>query len=373
MRILEICFSHSLGGLELYMADISLHLVKNGFDVWTIVPDNSELQKRLQQNGLNSYPMSPKFPYLDIFLAKKISRIIKDNKIDVIHAHKSTDLSSLIIAKKFAKRSKIIFTQQMESSRKKKDIFHNWVYKNLDGLIAITEIIKNQVALNTLLPLNRLFHLYYGINLEKFRPNLNQREIIRKKYKILSKEVVVGIVGRLEEGKGQQILIRAVNQLKNLIPQLKVLIIGSETINKIGFLDYLKNLVKTLKLSDRIIFTGFEENVHTITAALDIVVLASRKETFGLSLIECMAQNIAPIGTDAGGVPEIICNGENGFLVPPFDVPALSQAIKLLVENDSLRIRIATRARETVITKFELTSHLRKLEEIFKQVRIGAD
>jgi predicted CoA-binding protein len=99
MRILEVCFSHSLGGLELYMSDISQHLSQKGYEVWTIVPEHSELHKKIQGKGLRCYPMSPTYSYLDIVCAIKISKLIQKHKIDIIHVHKSTDLSILILAK----------------------------------------------------------------------------------------------------------------------------------------------------------------------------------------------------------------------------------------------------------------------------------
>ena len=146
------------------------------------------------------------------------------------------------------------------------------------------------------------------------------------------------------------------------------MIIGAETIGQFGYTEYLKKLVDELALTNNVIFTGFHENVYKITSALDIIVLATKKETFGLSLIECMAQEIAPIGTDAGGVPEIIVSGINGILVPPLDEEKLSKALKKLIIDEDFRKRISRNARETIQHKFRLKNHLHDLEKIFYQV-----
>jgi glycosyltransferase involved in cell wall biosynthesis len=366
MRILEVCFSHSLGGLELYLIKISNYLMDRGHEVYIIAPPESEIQRRLTKYHLKSIPLRPRFRYLDLNIARKIGKFVREKNIDIIHAHQSSDLSTLVLSKKFAGRAALIFTQQMESSRKKKDFFHHWIYNNLDGLIVITERIKGQVSRNTHLPPDRLFHLYYGIDLKVFSPNFPQRERARKQFGIFPDDICIGIVGRLEEGKGQHILLYALDQLKEVLPKIKVMIIGTETVGKSGFFSDLKNLVKDLNLSEQVIFTGFQENVQSVSAALDVVVMASRKETFGLSLIECMAQEIVPIATDAGGVPEIVKHGENGILVAPFDIPALSDAIRMMVLDEPLRRKLAYAARQTVLEKFNLSDHLLGLEEIFR-------
>ncbi len=368
LRILEVCFSQSGGGLELYMANISDQLRRVGHRVWSMAPPGSFLETRLRRQQLDYLPLQPRLGYLDVFTARRLAAWLRSKEVDILHAHQSRDLSTLILAKKLAGRGKVVFTQQMESSRKKKDPFHHWVYRNLNGLIAITERIKRQVEENTPLPPERAFRLYYGIDLERFRPNPPQRQRTRRQYGIAPDELVVGIVGRLEEGKGQHLLLQAVARLKELLPRLRVMIIGGETIGQSGYLDYLQRLSRELQLEKRVIFTGFQEDVPAVAAALDIVVLATKKETFGLSLIECMAQEIAPIGTDAGGVPEIIQDGENGLLVPPLNPDALAAALERLILDEALRRRLAQQARRTVEARFDLRCHLEGLEKIFYHV-----
>lgn len=368
IKILEICFSRSLGGLELYSANISSYLKKRGHNVLAVVSPESELHNHLLNKKIETITIRPRQRYLDYTSAKKIARIIREKDFEIVHIHQSTDLSTAILAKKIAGQGKVVFTQQMESNRRKKDIFHNWVYRNLDGLISITERIRQQVSRNTKLPPNRLYQLYYGIDLNQFQPDGEQRERARSKFGISRDEQVIGLVGRLEKGKGQHILLEAAGRLIGSFPKIKIMLIGGETMGQSGHLNYLKNLAATKKIKDLVIFTGFREDVPAVTAALDVVVLCSRKETFGLSLIECMAQQTVPIGTNTGGVPEIIQDGMNGLLVPPFEVEALTSAIKSLLADPSLKNKLAENARKTVQEKFNLESHLEGLEEIFIKV-----
>lgn len=368
MNILEICFSRSGGGLELYMANISCYLRDRGHQVLAVAPEESFLHRQLLRREVPCRPLSAAFRYGDIFAARKVAGIIRENNIDIVHAHQSADLSTLLLAVRFAGRGRVVFTQQMESSRQKKDLFHRWVYKNIAGVIAITERVKMQVIQNTPIHPSKAFRLYYGIEAPDEPPTKAMRIAARKDWGLSEENLVVGIVGRLEEGKGQHIVIRAFAALADKNPQARLMIVGGETVGQSGYLQKLKELVAQLDLEERIIFTGFRDDIPVVTRCFDICVLATKKETFGLSLIESMATEVAPIGTNAGGVPEIIEDGHNGLLVPPQDVNALAQALLLLSENEALRRQMAQEARNTVLKKFNLQQHLAGLEEIFQQI-----
>ncbi len=95
--------------------------------------------------------------------------------------------------------------------------------------------------------------------------------------------------------------------------------------------------------------------------------MPSRKETFGLVLIEAMSFGLPVIATDAGGVPEIVIDGQTGILVPPEDAAALRKAIQRLLKDDELRRGMGTRGRERVVQRYQLDDHMARLVEIFQQ------
>jgi len=365
LNILELCFSRSVGGLELYMANISRYLKERGHRVIAVASVGSYIADRIGQSGLILNEMDPKVRYLDVITALRLAAVIRKYQIEIIHVHQSADLSTAILAAKFARRGRTFFTQQMESRRRKKDPFHRWIYRNLDGLIAITQRIAIQARQYTPIADRKIHQLYYGIDLRKFFPSQILRESWREHYGIQSNEVAIGMVGRLEHGKGQHIFLRAAAKVQKKLPDLKFVIIGAETVGQTGYEAYLKSLVRELQIKHKVIFTGFVENVHELNNMLDVIVLATKKETFGLSLIEAMAVGAVPIGTNAGGVPEIIEHNKNGFLVPPEDADELAKAMFKLAGDPGKRERFARAARRTVEEKFNLEKHIEGLEKIF--------
>ena len=221
---------------------------------------------------------------------------------------------------------------------------------------------------NTILKPEKVCILYYGVEIEPETCLQKKRNDARAALQIEEQEIVIGIVGRLEKSKGQHILIEALGRLKNRFPQIRLVIIGEETYGQSGYLEELRRRVDDNGLSTRTIFTGFKKNVTTLSASFGICVLASKKETFGQSLIETMALRIAPIGTNAGGVPEIIEHQKNGILVEPLNCGELTCALETLLMNPDYRERIAIHARRSVENKFLLENHLSGLEKIFKAI-----
>lgn len=157
-------------------------------------------------------------------------------------------------------------------------------------------------------------------------------------------------VGRLHPSKGHDVLIAAVNMLLNAGHDIKLTIVGAGPQRS-----NLESLVKNLNLSDIVNFTGSlsEDEIIQHLRQSDLFVLASHMEPLGVVYMEAMAMEVATIGTNAGGVPEIITDRDDGLLVPPRDHVALAEAIELLIQNPQLRLQLARNGRKSIIQRFD--------------------
>ncbi len=157
-------------------------------------------------------------------------------------------------------------------------------------------------------------------------------------------------VGRLHPSKGHKTLIQAIRQLIDAGKRVKLNVIGAGS-----ELDNLKALVNQLDLSEFVDFTGSlsEDQIIEQMQQADAFVLASHAEPLGVVYMEAMAMEVATIGTNAGGVAEIITNNHDGLLVPPRDDKALADALTLLIENPQLRLQLGSNGRETIIQRFD--------------------
>ena len=180
----------------------------------------------------------------------------------------------------------------------------------------------------------------YGIDLEAFAPENHDKKKNRSAFGLPGNSFVIGLVGRIEPSKGQSLAIEAFAEAK--IPDSVLVICGN-----IGFQDYfqsLKDLSREHGIEESVSFLPFTHDVPTLMNSFDMSILPSTSEAFGLVLIEAMASGLPVVGTNAGGVPEIITHGKNGLLFQPGDAHVLAGYMRLLAEDGRLRERLGHQA-----------------------------
>lgn len=156
---------------------------------------------------------------------------------------------------------------------------------------------------------------------------------------------VVGIVGRLQEWKGQNVFLRAAAQVAARHSEATFAVVGGAVLGWEGdYPERLRRLASELGIADRVHFAGHQDDVYPWFDACDIVVHASFGEPFGLVLVEAMALGKPLVATAAGGPTEIVEDGESGLLVPPGDHEAMATAISRLLDDEGLRQRMGAAA-----------------------------
>ena len=175
--------------------------------------------------------------------------------------------------------------------------------------------------------------------------------------------LVIGTASRLHPGKGIHTLIEAFAHLTKTIPDVRCLIVG-EGLEKAR----LQQLARDFGIEDRILFTGYVEEVLPYLRAIDIYVLASFQESLPVSLLEAMALEKPAIGTDVGDVGRVLDFGKEHLLVPPRDVDRLYQALVHLCENPQLRGSLAKAGSEVVKQNYSLSMAVEKIQSTLREV-----
>ncbi len=185
---------------------------------------------------------------------------------------------------------------------------------------------------------------------------------------------VVGMIGRLGYEKGHQTLIEAMKILNDRFPDLWLLIVGGHVFDDDKRIpEYLREAAAKLGLSDRVVFTGHQDNVLPFYAALDISVLATDREACGRVLFEAMAMGKPVIGTDNGGTPEIVVDGETGLLFPYGDARALADRISWLLERPEEISRMGQAGRRRIEAHFTIEQYVEKTQRVYLELLEGKD
>ena len=366
MNILELCLSAGLGGLELYVFRSSEALVNSQLNQNTVIPvlkQGSKLDNYYKDHAsFNIQYIKHFFSPLPLLNARKLAAIIDDNNIDVIHMHWGKDLPLAAFAKAFSKRKPaLVYTRQMMITRAKNDFYHNFLYRQLDLMLTITNELEGLCKKFIPSFADKITTLYYGVKRpEQILEDADIRQQ-REKLGLSSNDFVAGLIGRLEESKGQHILIDAIHSAKQNGHEIKALIVGHEM--NPGYRDTLKSRANDLGVLDNIVFQDFTSEPQQLMQLCDCVILASGQETFGLVLPEAMRAGVAVIGSNSGGVPEIIDHDKTGLLFETQNSNSLYQQLERLYLDANFKDDIAKQGKLSADQRFDNETHFRKLEQ----------
>ena len=363
-RILQLCLSPDLGGLELYVKSC-FEFLKKDFNVICVLSTNSKLEKYFSKQNDKYFSIKRKSSF-SIFSALKLAKIIDENKINILHLHWTKDIPIAVLAKIFSKQKpKIVQTRHMTMTRFKDDFYHKFLYKNIHTIICITKKLSNQI--NKFIPKSirpNIETLYLGAKtyeekskeeIENFRDDLNT-----------STSMMIGLIGRINEFKGQYLLIEAMKELRQKDLNIKAFIVGSAMDQ--NYLENLKQKVKEYHLSGSVKFLGFISEPNIFMQACDIVLMTSKNETFGLVTIEAMKIATCVIGANCGGVLEIIEDNKTGLLFKSEDSCDLALKIQYLYSNKKIRQSLALAGQKKANECFDNVKQFDKLITIFNKI-----
>ncbi|MBN1596622.1 glycosyltransferase family 4 protein [candidate division FCPU426 bacterium] len=209
----------------------------------------------------------------------------------------------------------------------------------------------------------RVIHCSTSTDVEKEFPSR-----LREELGVLYDVPVIGTTGVWRPNKGFAYFIAAGEMVHRWSPQTRFFLGGRAYSADASFATSLWMRGSILRSMNALEYTGYVEDIGYFMSALDIFVLPSDCEPFGLVLLEAMARGIPVVATNAGGVPEIVTHGENGLLVPPREPKALAEAIYYLLCHPMERMRMGETARRRVKEHFDRQTMLKAYASLYSQL-----
>ncbi|MEI6093260.1 MAG: glycosyltransferase family 4 protein, partial [bacterium] len=337
MRILVVCTSVSWGGLEQTALRDAWALKKRGFDVELLCFDTGVIFYKAKELGLTIHTIRSQKNYFNVELFFKIRKVVEDNYIDIVHLHTFNTILPILLGLRFFD-VKIFATRHIHVEHEKKDFFHRWYLGRLDTLLAISDFERDNLIQMYPLSEDRIKTLYIGINIEAFKRTTEKQEQFRKDFSYVSKDKkIIGIIGRIDPMKGQMEFVESIPNIITKYPQVHFIIVGRPSSeNENIYLELVKTRAREIGVDSFITFTGFYEDVSVPLSAMDVFVMPSYFEAFGLISLQAMACGVPVIATSRGSVKEIISDDELGVIIQPRSHNDISEAVIKLLDNDAL-------------------------------------
>lgn len=347
-----ICFSRAFGGLEMTTLRLASQFAARGAKVHVVVPPVSPMQQECIARNVPHTSLEPSFKYGDLRAAFRLGGIFRQHQLDVAFVLRSHDMHLAALASYRAPQVRLYFYQQMQSGIGKKDFFHDRVFSRFASWLTLTDIMRREVLQWTNMPPERVRVAHLGRDAASFRPSKTLTSAARRALHLPERGFVAGVLGRLDRQKGQVEFLEAIAATRSKIPKGTFLIAGDETKDDPGMREKLQARAHELGITDCVRFLPPTNDVPSFLAALDVFLMPSYSETYGLVLIEAMAMGLPVISTTSGGVPELVRHGVDGLLVEPKNVPQLAEALMKLARQPAVRRRMGASGRERFLQTF---------------------
>jgi glycosyltransferase involved in cell wall biosynthesis len=340
MKIIHLSAEKSWRGGEQQLAYLITELNHLGCKQLVVCKKNSAFENYCKNNTINyiSLPFKNQF---DIYSSLKIKSIAKIFKAEIIHAHSSHAHSLAVWSYYLGNKTKIVLSRKVDfaiSNNILSKIKYNC--KGIKKIICVSGAV--QKIINKSLKNPKITTVVYdGIDLNKF--GNKGAHILRKEFDIANDKLIIASTAALADHKDYPTFIKSITALSEF-KNLQFFIIGDGPLA-----NQIKQKVVELRLNEKIIFTGFRNDLEKILPDIDIFVLSSKTEGLGSSILDAFACGIPVVATAAGGIPELIIDKENGILVPIGNAELLAKSIVMILENKTLKEKLIANGKRSAL------------------------
>ncbi|MEF3193461.1 MAG: glycosyltransferase, partial [Halothiobacillaceae bacterium] len=303
MNVLMVLHSHKLGGAERHALNLMLGLRAAGHQVMFAGPVDSWLAKRCQAEGLPIAGLAM-HGFFDLPSMLRLALLARRFKADILHGHLTRGAHYAGMAGRLCGIPSVATAHSTNAGKH---------FGRARRIIAASRAVQDYL-LTCGYPAQKIEVIHHGVTVPRLLPTAGHD--FRVAQGLPKDAVVFGMVARFVPDKGQDIALRAFAAAGG--PGYLILIGDHGT----PWGQDMQRLAKALGLDGRVRFLGQQEDIFPALAAMDVFLAPSRREALGLSLIEAAGMGLPLLGSQIGGIPEIITTEHNGLLLPPDDVAA---------------------------------------------------
>jgi glycosyltransferase involved in cell wall biosynthesis len=342
--VCQVLHSLRVGGAEVLAARLARGLRDRVRFLFACLDEVGTLGEQLRQEGFPVHLLERR-PGLDWRLSLGLSRLLRREQVDVIHAHQYTPFFYGITARLLYRRPGVIFTEHgrhfPDYPRRKRMLANRLLLRRRDRVIGVGEAVRQALINNEGIPTGRAEVIYNGIDLAPFSAPPPDRAAVRQEMGVGPGDLVMLLIARLDYLKDHATAVRTLAQVRKQRPDARLVLVGQGPER-----DKIEDEVRRAGVGEGVRLLGQRQDVARLLAASDVFLLTSISEGIPLTLIESMAAGVPVVSTNVGGVAEVIEDGTTGLLAPSGDDVALAERVLRLAADEGLRRRMAQAGRQ---------------------------
>lgn len=361
IRLMQITHDLAIGGLQRVVANICRTIDRDRFDVQVLcLRELGPFAADIERLGIK-VSLIPQIGRTDYFSFLKVARILRSERIDVIHTHNTQPFVDGTMGALLSGVRTIVHTDHARNFPDKRRYMlaeramSFFAYR----VVGVSDHTSANLAKYEKIPTAKIETIPNGIDGSAFDIQVDCGAK-RRELGIPDDGIVLGIGVRLTAQKGITYLIQAMPEVVARLSRVMLVIAGEGPLE-----DELKTQAVRLGVDRHVLFVGPRTDMADLLKVFDLYVLPSLWEGLPMVLLEAMAAGCTIVATSVGGVPSAIENDVNGLLVPPKDPAALAAAINRAIEDEPLRRRLALAARQVFASRFSAETMTRRYERLY--------
>lgn len=363
MRILHVSSARTFGGGERHVADLCRGLAERGHDVFVALRPTNEWQHRLSfLPPENIIHVSIRNSF-GVISSLRIADFVKENGIEIVHAHVARDYIPASVACLAAKPAKFVLTRHMMFPLKP---FNRFALQNVARAIGVSAPVGE--GLRRVFPPQKVAVINNGLDVNSISDG--ERERLRREFRdfhaVPHELPLVGTLGELSEIKGQRDLVLAANELVKDFPDVHFVIVGKDNSADKGYRRELRRLAGVLGIEARFLWLDWIDDTDSFFSAIDIYVSPSHSESFGLAMLEAMAHGKPVVATATEGAHELF--GKKAELAKIDDPIDLARQIGEFLADETACANCGEQNRKTAAEKFSLKRMIDETEALYRKI-----
>ena len=375
-RVAHVLNSMGLGGVPTIVYQLLRTLAPDGYDLSLYVlrryADHADVREE-QAERFRKLGVSVSFPDRDekkFFVVGELCRWIIRDRIDILHTHSYKPniygrLAGLLCQ---GSHLKVICHYHNDYDNKWQEdnslIFDQCLARSTARTIACSESVRDHVSERVGIPREGIEVILNGVELDRFAARHDPEEV-KAEFGIPRDRQVVGVIGRISAQKAQDDFIQAARLIHERAPETVFLVVGSA--DDAALMAHLQDLTVQLGIEKHVRFLGYVPDIPRIYQALDVLVVPSRWEGFGLILVEAMAAGKPIVATKVGPIPEVVGSDGAALLVPPSSPPSIARAVLSLLADPGRAQEMGRRGMERA-RQFSWERAGRQLDELYTRL-----
>lgn len=375
MRIGYMTYNVGLGGGELLLAAHLAHADRRNFEPFVVCPGEGPLADHLQKLGVRVafHPVDRGIKVLRFSVprpdtALRLAADYRREGVDLIHSY-TLETRNYANAAALLTGLPLVHTCQ--------DTWFGGSFGRLQWaamnhvssrIVATSKNALRSLRVGEKLDPRRVTLIRAGIDTKRFTPRKDSA-VVRRELEVGDNVPVVGIVSRFCAAKGFDVFFAAAARIAARFPAVRFLVVGGAVLRSDDYAGRIHELIRDLGLSQQTILTGFRGDVERLIACMDVLVSASPRESFGLTMAEAAACGRPVVATRSGGAEEIVVHGETGLLVPVGDPAVLADAVIALLADPARANAMGAAGRRRAEACFDIQMMVRKVEALYSQLR----